>query len=113
MQLQAKYIKTTWLSTHGGGFRDNIMGFKKRSSDGKYMNNLIVSSLVRALKLNKKPKAKAKDKSYLEYKSEHFNFEIWILECGLNNTEKMASSSSYTNTSYVRKSLWIKNSLII
>ena len=60
--------------------------------------------------MEKKPRAKAKDECNLEDKLEHFNFKIWILEWILNQAERMASRSSYTNTSYVRKSLSLKNS---
>ena len=56
------------------------MDSKNRSADGKNMNNLIVSFLAYALKLNKKPKDMANDDSHLEYKSIHFNFKIWIKE---------------------------------
>ena len=110
---QAKNIRTTLLSTHGGGFRDNTMDSKKRSDDGKEMKTVVVSFLAKALKLIKNPKDKDKYDSHLEDKSENFNFKIWILEWSLTQTDIMASRSSYTNTSYVRKSIWLKNSFII
>ena len=57
------------------------------------MNTLIVSSVAQALKLKKNTKAKAKDDSHLEDKSEHFNFKNMDIgmefdsywESGLNN----------------------------
>ena len=75
MQLQAKYMKATWLSAHGGGFRGNTTVAKKWLADGKQMNTLIVFYVAKALKLRKNAKSKAKYDSPLEDKLEHFNYK--------------------------------------
>ena len=63
MQAQAKYMKAIWLYAHGRRSHCKFMGAKKNSSDGKELNTLTASTVAKALKTNKKRKAKAKDDS--------------------------------------------------
>ena len=75
MQKQVKYTKATWSSTCGVGGRVKFAGARKRSSDGKDFNTIVVSSIGKDMKLTKISKAKAKDDSDSDDKAKHFDFE--------------------------------------
>ena len=68
-------MKATWFLARGGGFRGNTTGAKMFSGDGKEIDTLLVSSVGNTIKPDKNSKAKAKDYSHLEDKSENFNFK--------------------------------------
>ena len=64
IQLQYKYMKSTFLSDRGGGggFRVKIVGDKKRLANDEEINMISVLSIAKALKINKKSKYKATEK---------------------------------------------------
>ena len=68
-------MKATWLSAHGGVRRVKFVGSKRRWSYGKELNNIILYSMSKALKINKKYKSKATDNSSSENDSDNSNFE--------------------------------------
>ena len=77
MQAQAKYIKATWVYSHGGvgGGHVKLVGAKKRLADDKQLNTPVSSAVVKAPKMNKKSKDKAMDDYNSQDYSEHFHFK--------------------------------------
>ena len=59
----------------GGGGSVNFTGAKKLSADSEEINTIFTSSVVKALKTNKKPKDKATDESELQDESEKFKIK--------------------------------------
>ena len=58
IQAQFNFIKGTWSSACRRGVRIKFVGAKNRSANGEDQNMLVVSSMVKAMKVSKKSKAK-------------------------------------------------------
>ena len=64
MKAQAKDTKLTWLNACGGGAgRVRFQGAKKRLSEGKELNDLVISAVKEVLKPKKHVKYKVAHKS--------------------------------------------------
>ena len=74
MYAQAKSINGAWYTTHERGGRVDFAGAKKLLDDGKEMDTLFASAVAKAIKMNKKYKAKDTSESENETEAEHFNF---------------------------------------
>ena len=61
MQVQAKYMKDTWLSNFGGGGSVKFNCSKNCSASGKDLNTLSTSAVDKKLRTNNKSKTKSKD----------------------------------------------------
>ena len=72
--VQAKTIKGTWSSDHGGGGRVKFAGAKKRLDNGKEVNTLVSSAMSKAMEMNNKSKTKDSFESEDKKEAEHFNF---------------------------------------
>ena len=68
-------MNATWSYACVGGGHINFMCTKKHSSDGEDLNMLTAYTIYKALKTNKKSKAKAKKYSDSDGGWENFNFE--------------------------------------
>ena len=73
MQLHAKYMEATWLSTHGRGFRGNFTSAKECSDYGEDLNTIISSTIYKALNMNRNSKGEPKDNSDSDDELDHFN----------------------------------------
>ena len=75
MNEKAKYIKSTWQSTHRIGLYSKYTSVNKYRSKNEDLNTLVTSAVAKALKNRKFFKGDTNDNSYLDTKSNNFNIE--------------------------------------
>ena len=114
MKAQAKYMEMSWLLyCEGGRGRAKFSDAKKWSTDDEDISMLIESDVTKALRMNNKSKAKARDDSNPDNESEHVNFEKLRLEQNPTRNANMSARSGLVNPSFAQNKLWLKKSYIL
>ena len=79
MQAQAKFMKATWTSAHGGGVCIKFTFSEKILDYCKYMNILVASGVAKALKMNKIIKLRIRTTLNHKTSQEILTSKIWRL----------------------------------
>ena len=76
MLVQAKSMKSIWLTACGGGAgRVRFQGAKKRPAKGKELNDLVANAVKSVFTTSTRKQAKDLSELVSEDDQDHFNFE--------------------------------------